>query len=81
MICSFGFDALNIIYVHLTNFKINLIYPLGKICIKTVCVFHVSFLVGKKKTSVWSSLMKSMFNFDVVLSKMSNSTFAMILIT
>lgn len=67
--------------------KINLIYPQGKICIKNVCcVCHVLFLVGvggegEASINVYYSLMESMFNFDVVLSTLSDSTFAMILIT
>lgn len=76
------FDALNIIYVHLTNYKkkrINLIYPWGwkKIYIQNVCVFHVSFLVVGWG---WGKSLKSLFNFYVVLSTMSDYTFAMILI-
>lgn len=84
MICSFGFDALNIIYVHLTNFKNKFNLPNeGKSTFKMYVFFMFHFLLEEKKTSqnVSDSLMKSMFNFDVVLSTMSDSTFTMILIT
>lgn len=75
------FDALNIIYVHLTNYKkknkFNLPMRGKKIYIQHVCVFHVSFLVVGWG---WGKSLKSLFNFYVVLSTMSDYTFAMILI-
>lgn len=76
------FDALNIIYVHLTNYKkkknkFNLPMRVKKIYIQNVCVFHVSFLVVGWG---WGKSLKSLFNFYVVLSTMSDYTFAMILI-
>lgn len=53
---------------------------------KCMCFFMFCFLLGGKKqqqtsVNVYYSLMESMFNFDVVLSTLSDSTFAMILIT
>lgn len=41
----------------------------------------ISFWEKKPSQNVNNSLMKRMFNSDVVLSKMSDSTFAMILIS
>lgn len=45
--------------------------------------FYVSFVVGRKKnfSKCLQFTDESMFNFDVVLSTMSDSTFGMILIT
>lgn len=78
LICSFDFDALNIIYVHLTNFKNKFNLPMRE-NLHSKCMFF--FLMFRFLLEKNNSMKKSIFKFDVVLSTMSDSTFAMILIT